>query len=311
MTRKLNRHTLALWAALPMARTAQVESRLQMILKPNASRRALTRRAVLVSLAAAALGVGTLAALRPAAQAQNDAAASWKQTLPNGATVEVLGVSDPLLSPAVWWKPDGTPLAAPIDPEKTVTSTAKQQRIFAVRITPPPGSTEDPGTTFDAHGMAISGFASQPLTLDGRRLPVMSIVSVRTEAGTVPAQADLRCGVAAGAWKTQAAQAEYADGKSESVTGGVFFSRLTEINGNAAITVTDNMPEVERRIVAVDGQGKMYVGLSQGGVSSGTMRQGTSDFEGLPMGKVKEVRFQTRPYQWADFKNVALQPAQH
>lgn len=51
MTRKPNIHTLALWAALPMARMAQVESRLQMILKPNANRRSLTRGGVAVGLA--------------------------------------------------------------------------------------------------------------------------------------------------------------------------------------------------------------------------------------------------------------------
>lgn len=59
-----------LWAALPMARTAQVESRLQMILKLNTNRRALTRRTLFVSVIAAALGVGTLAALKPEARAQ-------------------------------------------------------------------------------------------------------------------------------------------------------------------------------------------------------------------------------------------------
>ncbi len=63
-------HDFILWAALPMARTAQVESRLHMILKPNANRRTLTRRAVVGSLFIAALGVGTLAALKPEARAQ-------------------------------------------------------------------------------------------------------------------------------------------------------------------------------------------------------------------------------------------------
>ncbi len=137
---KLNIHTLALWAALPMARTAQVESRLKMILKPNASRRALTRRAVIASLAAAALGVGTLAALRPAVRAQSNAAAkptAWKQTLANGATVELVGIAD--VPPYKdgwwrkddppprrgWWQPDGSPLAAaPIDSDKQMTPVA-------------------------------------------------------------------------------------------------------------------------------------------------------------------------------------------
>ena len=69
-SRKLNSHNFALWAALPMARTAQVESRLEMILKPNTSRRAVTRRTLFVSVVAAALGVGALAALKPEARAQ-------------------------------------------------------------------------------------------------------------------------------------------------------------------------------------------------------------------------------------------------
>ncbi len=85
MTRKLNLHTLALWAALPMARTAQVESRLHMILKPNASRRALTRRALLMALVPATFAVGAIAALRPAAVAE---AALFQHTFPNGAVLE-------------------------------------------------------------------------------------------------------------------------------------------------------------------------------------------------------------------------------
>lgn len=64
--RKLNLHTLALWAALPMARTAQVESRLKMILKPNTSRRALTRGGVAVAVGLASVLTLTLAAAQTA-----------------------------------------------------------------------------------------------------------------------------------------------------------------------------------------------------------------------------------------------------
>lgn len=327
MTRKLSLHTLALWAALPMARTAQVESRLRMILKPNVSRRALTRRAVLLALLPATAAVGIIAALRPAVRAQSNATgspASWKQTLPNGATVEVLGVSDPHLSPAVWWKPDGTPLAAPpIDPENTVTSTAKQQRIFAVRITPPPGSTEDPGTTFDAHGMSVGGYGRGMLTSKGRHLPDVSIIltvpqadtapaRADVHADTVPAQTDLRCGAAAGAWQTQATQVEdFAEAAGSS--GNVIFSRLSEIKGSTAITVTTTLASTvaQWRVLAVDTTGKVYTSGGRGRVGGNGVQQETCVFEGLPVGKVKEVRFQTRPYQWAEFKNIALHPSQH
>ncbi len=55
--------------AIGMARTAHVEGRITQMLNPTQNRRAATRRTIFVSLIAAALGVGTLAALRPAAQA--------------------------------------------------------------------------------------------------------------------------------------------------------------------------------------------------------------------------------------------------
>lgn len=59
-----------------------------MILKPNASRRALTRRALLLALLPATAAVGIIAALRPAAQAGIKASLSLaKQMLPNGASV--------------------------------------------------------------------------------------------------------------------------------------------------------------------------------------------------------------------------------
>ncbi len=310
MTRhKLNSRILALWATLPMARTAQVESRLHRILKPNANRRTLTRRAAFISLVAAALGVEALAALRPAAQAQNDAAASptaWKQTLPSGATVEVLGVSDPHLSPAVWWKPEGSPLAPPFDPTEAVTSTVKQQRIFAVRVMPPPGSTGKVGIDYNADGVAIVGSGNGMLMSHGQRLPETYVVLAGTNEGAVPARADLRCGVSAGAWETQAIQEEDGGRDRASSTGTVLISRLSEIKGSAAITVTDSLPEVERRVVAVDTLGKVYPADSHGEMGGGIMHQQTNVFDGLAVNNVKEVWFQARPYEWVEFKGIAL-----
>lgn len=312
MTRKTNLHTLALWAALPMARTTQVESRLHMILKPNASRRALTRRAALVSLAAAALGVGTLAALRPAAQAQSDAApTSWKQTLPNGATVELLGVSDPLTGSSQWWQPDGAPLAAPlIIRTTTVTTTGKGQRMFAVRVAPPPGGPQWVSATYEVPGVGSLGSTDVTLTPSGQHLP--GLYAVLAGADALPTSVTLRCGVAAGAWETQETQVENFAGAA-SGRGNVIFSRLSEIKGSTAITVTTTLASTvaQWRVLAVDTTGKVYTSGGRGRVGGNGVQQETCVFEGLPVGKVKEVRFQTRPYQWAEFKNIALHPSQH
>lgn len=322
MTRKLNVHTLALWAALPMARTAQVESRLQMILKPNASRHALTRRAALVSLAAAALGVGTLAALRPAAQAQNNVAAkptAWKQTLPNGATVELLGVSNAPTkqSGGGWWRPDGSPLSgSPFGPPMDNPVAGRDRRAFAMRVTPPSSGSrqeyvgyiaryEVPGATSVSVGYGlVSSYAP--------RMPGLDMVSAG--ADSLPTLGKVRCAVASGVWETYTARSVsdlWGWGQPVQRRGGtLLFSRLSEINGSAAITITDTFSNIDRRVVAVDAQSRIYYNDYGGESRTNGMCQSTSIFKGLPLKKVRAIRFQARPYQWAEFTGIALKPGQ-
>ncbi len=349
--RKLNVQTFALWAALPMARTAQVESRLQMILKPNASRRALTRRAALVSLAAAALGVGTLAGLRPAVQAQNEAAAvsptSWKQTLPNGATVEVLGVSDvpPYQEGAWrkddppprrgWWQPNGSPLAAaPIDSDKQMTPVGTKDmaawRQFAVRVSPPPGAAASSiGTTFDLSRTSNMGSSSELASRQGRPVPNTWLVGARF--GDLQKQPILRCGVAAGPWETLRTKSAYEGFEMTSTApyffpygenygedtpshghGQVVFSRASLVGGAAAITVTHVLPSdrAQARVVAVDLNGKVFTDNDDdlGSMAVGDTNQATYVFKGLPLSRVRAFRFQARLYQWAEFTGIALKP---
>jgi len=57
-------------AAIAMARTARIEGRLRMILDTSRSRRALTRRVLLLALTPGAAALVTLSMLRPAARAQ-------------------------------------------------------------------------------------------------------------------------------------------------------------------------------------------------------------------------------------------------
>ncbi len=62
--------------AIGMARTIRVEGRITQMLNPTQNRRAVTHRTVFAALLAAALGVGTLAALRPAARAETSPSVS-------------------------------------------------------------------------------------------------------------------------------------------------------------------------------------------------------------------------------------------
>ncbi len=314
-------HDFILWAALPMARTARVESRLRMILKPQQDRRALTRRAVVGSLVAAALGVGALAALRPEARVR-DNMASWTQTLPNGATVEMIGVSN--LPPGRdgwwkrrdgWWGPDGSSIAAlPYGPITSFGGKEKYQRVFAVRVTPPSGSPEQRNMIYKIQGASLNGWITGLLP-SSPQLSGIYLVCLGTE--NVSMRATLQCGLTAGPWETLTSQYVIpASGAMKSVDlryqhaqVDVIFSRTSEVGGNVAVTVTNTLPDTLAtwRVLAVDTAGKIYTSRD-GGRIGGPVQQETCVFVGLPRKRVRAFQFQVRPYQWAEFKGIAMTP---
>ena len=85
MKRKLTQSDFALWAALPMAQTSKIETRLTRILD-GSRRRSLPRRAYALGIALGAAALVPLAMLRPVAEAQ--------AALTTAATVQLLGVQD-------------------------------------------------------------------------------------------------------------------------------------------------------------------------------------------------------------------------
>ncbi len=78
----------ALWVALPMVQTSQIEGRLKMILNQTQSRRQATRRVFLAALGLAAVVLVPLATLRPAAQAQALTPEATRSG-PDGATAQL------------------------------------------------------------------------------------------------------------------------------------------------------------------------------------------------------------------------------
>lgn len=293
-----------------------------MILKPNASRRALTRRAVIASLVAAALSIGALAALRPAAQAQSDAApTAWKQILPNGVTVELLGVSNEPTkqSGGGWWRPDGSLLAgSPFGGPLGNPVAGRDRRAFALRVTPPSSNSpkEDEGyiARYEVPGAASVSVNYAMASSNLLRMRGLDVVSAGVD--TLPTPGTVRCEVAAGPWETYTARSvsdlwqwgENAGRPVQRRGGTLLFSRLSEINGSAAITITDTFSNIQRRVVAVDAQGRIYHGGYGGGSQTNGMCQSTSIFKGLPLKSVRAIKFQARPYQWAEFTGIALRP---
>ncbi len=309
-------------AAIAMAQTSQVESRLQMILTKNQNRRQITRRVALTTLGLSIVLLTSLAMLRPVAKAQetagNSISSSWQRKLANGATVELIGVSDYPATQARWWKPSGSLLAQPpydhIASDLVHVPRGGQGRQFALRVLPPAGVTADEITNrFEVKDAAGTGYATP--SAQGRLLPNLWAVSI--EASTLPTQGLIRCGVAAGPWETLIPDAD-ADvnfgPKSVSIgfhgtEGIILFSPASEKSDNTVITVTNTFLNAECRVIAEDINGKVFKDSSTGSVGGGPFQQTTCVFAGLPLKHVKEFRFEARPYQWTEFKNVALQPA--
>ena len=70
-----------------------------------------------------------------------DTAGSWRTRLPNGVTVELLGVAEHPSKNRSWWQPDGSPLAErPYDRlgAAVVVNKKEMAREFAVRLSNAP-----------------------------------------------------------------------------------------------------------------------------------------------------------------------------
>lgn len=125
----------ALVAAVPMARANELKARLHLLLDGTVNRQRLTAIIIVALLLLAIAIIVPLAALR-----QRDKnvfpAVHNIAVLPDGVTIELIGVSHSPFTNRPWWKPDGTPLAkspfptsydypgATIDPEDKVRTLA-------------------------------------------------------------------------------------------------------------------------------------------------------------------------------------------
>ena len=235
----------------------------------------------------------------------------WKARLPSGVMVELLGVAENPSKGRPWWRPDGSPLAKP--PYDWLGASVKvdkneMAREFAVRLSNTP--SEPVGIQWKITPCSKSAGRGAP------RLTA-SAPDIQGVAAQIPASqrtADVQIGVAAGAWQTafesQAAGGDVVGGKKS-----VVFSPAQEKDGGITMTVAHNMihahgegPQV--RVIAVDVDGREHRWDSAQDGRAGKISQLTVTFSNLSLEDVKTFRVVTRPYQWAEFRNVSLQPGQ-
>jgi hypothetical protein len=234
-----------------------------------------------------------------------DRETDWTKMLSNGATIELVGVSPHPSGPKTWWRPDGSPLTeAPYDDMHGRVSSGQpglQAREFAIGVHGVPDADLKEAWKFVPAASASAG-SSAPK--GGRSVP-----GLRAHAVLLPGTSDtctVRFGIGVGPWKTVYA------GKGSASQGGeklsVLVAKPREDKGRAVLTLTHSETELQTRVVAIDLAGKPHSPGAASSVATGGMCQLDLEF-GLPLNEVKEFQFQTRPFEWAEFKNVALKPA--
>ena len=230
--------------------------------------------------------------------------------LPQGE-IELVGVSYHPSTNQPWWRPDGSPCReGPLELRGKYSSSAadRMAREFVLRLTGLPTGASGPVWKLDP----ASGWAAGEVHRGG--LPAPDLHGISASLPKSARTATVKVGVGLGAWETVANQVPGGSGMTGVSHRGsnwvVSFPKAEGGPGGARILVTHTVKDWETRVLAVDTDGREHP--ATGSESSGTDAFTTlsAKFPDLPLERVKEFQFQVRPYQWVEFRNVALAPSQ-
>ena len=232
-------------------------------------------------------------------------ARSWVRTLPNGATVQLVGVSTHPTKPGTWRIPDGTPLpSAPYTRSGAYAHPIEAQRAweFAVRI----GNLPEPGTShrWQVVPPGASTAPGTPLDATDKVLPGMEMLAVNLPVDR--RDCTVRFGVASGGWKTEIANylEQSAQGRAKL---SAIFGKAREDRGKTFVTVSHDQSEDDLRLVAVDSEGVEHAPVRSQGAGVRDYVQSEVEFD-IPLAKLKEFRLQSRPFAWVSFEEVTIDP---
>jgi beta-lactamase regulating signal transducer with metallopeptidase domain len=220
--------------------------------------------------------------------------------LPNGVTVELVGVCDYPEDKPRCWGPDGTESKEKLY-VKRERDYSNEKLGFIIKVDGP----EDLSFAWNEI-KSSQGYWGSCTVLDesGNKVKGYEAAVTRNlNADTT----DIRIGVATKPWQTIVTH----NGRGMTTTGSnnILFSQAYESDNFVTITASSpwRKDQVER-IIAIDKNGQPHVSKNIGSIASGEIDQMTAKFYDLKLSDIVEFQFQTRPYEWVEFKNVSLKP---
>jgi beta-lactamase regulating signal transducer with metallopeptidase domain len=233
---------------------------------------------------------------------KQDGFKGFKVTLSNGTVVELAGVCEHPSESKQWWAPDGNMLEKnPYDKiNVSISSGFGRQAIeAAVQIS---NYDANDGIGFRCQVEDAKNSGSGDCRKDNRNLAgLYSLVFDQPKNST---SSKIKLGIASGSWMTlQTKEADFGGVYSQQ---SIVWHAPVANDGKTVLNVAHTNSKMNVRVIAIDKSGKEYAGSSSSGWEN--------DFESvqtefsLPLSDIKEFKFQARPYEWVEFKNVSLKP---
>jgi len=241
-----------------------------------------------------------------------DEETQFKRALSNGLSIELLGVCEHPTTGKPWRRPDGTALTGERPGEFTFNDPDYSRpdahaKVLALRLTGQPLNDVTLAWTLETGGGPSTFY---PAYEDAARQILQPVQAIVAAFPKNPAPADLKIGIAAGAWGGAAAASEgrtTAYARDNITQSDVIYYEPREENGAIHITATHLLGrDYDCRIVAEDEAHNVFE-PAQYSNSGDKMRLCTSVLN-VPLAKVKWFRLQARPYEWVEFKNIQLMP---
>ena len=238
------------------------------------------------------------------------AANNFTAALPNGMTVELLGVCEHPSEGEKWWSLDGTELESrPYDKFKILASPneKEQAKEMAIRLLADEELVNQASVKWK-----IPQSSSSSGNVDSRDEQGNQILHTRVVAFTCDSDLDslsFQLGIAAGKWKDQAFSNGAGHTNMSDGDLSVAFAPPMPVKGNTRITVSWKTVERDFRVVAIDKDSNLHTARRSTGGGSADLSSYTYTFKMSP-DQIQTYKLQSRNYEWLTFKNVSLRPGE-
>ena len=241
-------------------------------------------------------------------------------TLPNGVTVELLGLNYIPVKDKMWWKPDGSLLqqvpydSVDIDPSRDPNQN--ELTFYTIALQFHGRQPDDLGLIkWELSGAApyagsSNGYKNGKIVYNENLHAGYAIFPKDVEKTT------LELGITEKEWKTVFSGRHlgfYENGKDSANVSfadrvGGLFGGVSSGEKGLHIDVVYNITDRAFRVIAVDKTGKIHYSADSAFGGTENLHETTASFPELSYDQLEEFRFQVRGYNWIKFEDISLRP---